>query len=284
MADNNAEQKPQAAEGKKEEKKESLLESMAKEAPSVVSAITGTAALIASGLLYGIGGPVVNIHGVPINTGTLSVAGSQPLGDLITEEKPKYARRVFYGILQGPVFNLMFNASLAAAGSYGLDGILSAPLVAGGITLAAAPILTAMFYPVKYFLDTGSFKGFYKSFKDNYGKETLYTAVGFGIPTAIAAAYATANIAFAPYLLPVAAASNIIYKVVRKIMKKEKIYPARIITYPIGGAISVMGRIYNGFTSAAYRFGSWIDSAISSPAPAPKPAPAPTAAPAPQPA
>src|SRR3989344_751427 len=136
MADNNAEKKPQAAEGKKEEKKESLLESMAKEAPSVVSAITGTAALIASGLLYGIGGPVVNIHGVPINTGTLSVAGSQPLGDLITEEKPKYARRVFYGILQGPVFNLMFNASLAAAGSYGLDGILSAPLVAGGITLA----------------------------------------------------------------------------------------------------------------------------------------------------
>ena len=182
MADNNqAEQKPQAPEGKKEEKKQtSGLENLVSEGKTAVNALLTTGALGLSAFFQGIGDPIVNIPytNIPINAGTLSVTASQPLSTIITKEKIKskdLRNDAIYGLLQLPLFQYIADTSQNLGKVYGY-GLENTALIAGGATLAAMPLLVAVLYPIRYFMNRGTFKGFGETFSKDYLKTTAMEA------------------------------------------------------------------------------------------------------------
>lgn len=243
-------------------KQPTTLENIVSESTSAAKSLIGAGALATAGLFYGAGG--------------LAVAASRPVGALMVQEKVKFMNESLYGLVQVPVFSALFNTSLNAASS--LDSIVNvmgysmhtAPLIAGGIVLAAAPIITTLLYPVGYFIFRGSFKGLREDAKKRYGKHIKDTAKYFCLPMAIATAAATVYTGLVPYLLPLAAAANLFYRLgtAEKYYFKNLMKP---ITYPISGTISLLGRTYRGVTSAMYDIGSAIGSLFRK-SPEPKPA------------
>lgn len=279
MADNNqAEQKPQVAEGKKEEKKQpSRLENLVNESSTALNALITAGAIGVSAFLQGIGGPIVNVPyaNIPINAGTLSVTASQPLSTIITKEKitSKDLRNdAIYGLLQLPAFDFVTKTALNLSKNYsGLVDILAysvpaATLAGTAAIVASAPLLTAAYYPIRYFMNKGSFEGFGKSFKDNYVKYTTRTALTWGLTTA-AFIY---GFGMAPFLA--AAAGNLVYrfwsgyadqnpdgrKGFIQYSLKSLLNTARVVTYPVLGAASIVGRAFSGLASVPYSLGSWL--------------------------
>ena len=192
-----------------------------------------------------------------------------------------------------PIFDYTYKTALLNASNIGGtvsafgQSLPSSAIAAAGITFAAAPlVLVPILYPISYFIRNNySFKGFGKELKENYLKETVITAGTFGPITGIAAGAAVMFPAYTSYfLLPAAALGSYFYGIVSSYYRKKpeeregllkytvkSLYnSARVITYPLGGAISLTGRVVSDVHTAASDFGSAIRSWFTK---APKPAP-----------
>lgn len=302
MTDN--QEKPEAPEAKKQEKGPSGLEAIVNDGKAFINGLIATGAITA-GLFLGAGNattlPEVLVRGAP----AASVVASQPLSAIATQQQPSTQRLKndsIYGLIQLPVFDYLYKtAFLNASTASGLVNLLGysipkASLVAGGITIAAAPFLTAGFYPIAYFLRNNySFKGFAKELKENYLKTTAITAGTFGLITGAAAGAATMFPAYAAYLLfPAAALGNIAFNIVNSYYRKKPEeregllrYTAkslwnttRLVTYPVSGALSLTAKITKGLYESVIAIGSSVRDLLKK---APTPA-APATAPAPKPA
>lgn len=281
MADN--EQKATQAEVKKEEKTKqpTTLESAVNESSSAINGLL-SAGVVASSALLPIGGPILNLYGMQINVGSASVVASQPLSALMKEKVTSKELRndAIYGLLQLPAFDIVTRTALNYSNNFsGLVDILGyqlkeSTLAGSGIIIGSAPLLTAAYYPIRYFMGRGSFEGFVKSIKENYLKYTTRTAFVWGLPTA-ACIYA---FGMAPLLA--AAAGNLVYRFWSGYADQKKEEKKPFIKYtlksfynlgsnllsPVTGAVSLA-------TSATYSIGSAIGSLFkTAPKPAAKPA------------
>jgi len=284
MADN--EQKAAQAEVKKEEKKVPSTSESAVNAGSAANALITTGSVILGGLYRGLDPSSLEgiIQGIP----GASVVASQPLSALMKEKVTSKELRndAIYGLLQLPAFDFVTKTALNFSKNYsGLVNILgysvdTATLAGTAAITASAPLLTAAYYPIRYFMGKGSFEGFGKSFKDNYLKYTARTAIAWSLTTA-ACIY---GLGMAPLLA--AAAGNLVYRFWSGYADQKKEDKKPFIKYtlnsfynfgsnllsPVTGTVSLVGRY---LTSSAYGIGSAIGSLF-------KTAPKPPAVPAPQ--
>lgn len=266
MADEKIEQKPQVQEKKEEQKKPTTLESVVNETGSLFKTAGGAAALAGSYAFAGTGG--------------LAVAASRPFGALMTQEKFSFIRESIFGLAQVPVYKSLFDASLSSAKSIGLEKMLNignyalpiSSLAAGGLTLAATPLLTAIFYPIGYFTHAGTLKGFAKYFRENYAKD-VYKTLWWSVPMAGAVASTAIYPFIAPYLLPIAAGANLFYR----LMASKQIYLQNLlkpVTYPISGTLSLVGKIYRRAATVVYDIGSAVRGLFEKTTQASEPKPA----------
>ncbi|MBI2654046.1 hypothetical protein HYX02_04510 [Candidatus Woesearchaeota archaeon] len=267
------------AEGKKGEKPApSRLELTAKEGTDFLSSATNTglatANLAATGLL---------------GLGPLAFAASYPLSGLArkrNEGKPFTAADLRDESIKGAVGASGLYFAATAAQNLAKSGLEStvmsavpAPLVAGGLTLAAMPLINLFYQPVKYIIENKKIDGLANYMKENYWKDTKQYLTYFGIPAAAMVGAATAIPAFAPYLFPALAVWNLLYR-------GKSLNPLKYVPNPfpvVTGIASVGAKTITGVYETARAVGSSLYSTISNlfksappaqapPAPAPKPA------------
>jgi len=293
MADNPVD-KPQAPEGKKEEKPKAptTLESVVNEYSHAIKASTnallGTGAIAGATALFGLDG-LVTTASFPIGARIVKKASGKEF------TTGNFRDEAIAGALFTPPLWYGVEAVKQAPKAFGLEGMVTnilgasvpiSPLVVGGLAFGVlTPALTALYYPLQYVIQNKTFKGIGKDFKENYWKGFIRAAPLTALTSAaVGASYAIP--AFAPYLFPILAAGSIFYRVLlspEKIEYKRLLYPSTYLPnvlnpfYLAGGIATAAGKAYNKATTAAYSLGSAIRNLFKT---APAPAPAPAAHPA----
>lgn len=281
------------AEGK-EKPKPTTLEGAVNESWHATKASTntlvGTGAIAASTKFFGLDG--------------LVTAAAFPVGGFIESRLAKkpftsknFRDEAITGALFTPPLWYIVNALREIPKAAGLDGLVNvlgysvpaAALAAGALSYASIPFFNAIYYPLKYLVDNKTFKGIGKDFKENYWKGTK-RSLYLGIPWAATVAASVAMPALYPYLFPVLAGFEVLYRLV---LSKENLNYAKLFNpftyipnfvnpfYLAQGVGSLLGRAYKGI----YNLGSAIgDFFRSKPGAAPAVTPAPKTAPAAAPA
>lgn len=288
-----AEQEEKPAE-KKEEEQPTTLESVVKESSELGKASLNT---LLGASIFGIGGATYffGLDG-------LVTAASFPIGGMIEsrlmkEPKPFTSKNFRDESITGALFTVPlwygFEIIKQVPKVFRLDDIVTANILGASVSISPTiagltfgvltPVLTALYYPLKYAIQNRTFKGISKDFKDNYFKGLIKTSPLTALTSAfVGAAYATPYLA--PYLFPAIAVANVLYRV---LLSKEKLNYVKLLNpwvyipkfanpfYVASGVASAAGKVYRNATTAIYDIGSAVrDWFRKTPAPAIEPKPA----------
>lgn len=255
MADKE-EQQPQAQQPeKKEEKKNSTLDSIVNEFwNGIVNPSVAAGAIGASTALFGVDG--------------LSVSSSFPAGRAVTEFTRKDGKgklttanlrdESIAGALFTPLSWYGIKAIKQVPKAIGIDDIVTAnilgqavsisPTVAGLTFGVLTPALTALYYPLQYLIQNKKFKGMGEDFKKNYFSGLVKTAPLTALASA-AVGVSYAMPVLAPYLFPALAALNIGYRI---LLSPEKISAMKLLFSPITLPIYSAYYLATGAVKTAY--------------------------------
>lgn len=212
----------------------------------------------------------------------LTIAGGFPVGGFLEKKLARnpepftskdFAKESGAGLFFAPFPWGVLETIKQVPQAYGIDTVVNAlgysiptsAFVIGGLTLATLPLLNAVYYPIKYFFDNGTFKGMGKDFKSGgeYWKGTKRSMLYLGLPTAATvAAFATVPW-LAPWFYPAVAGLGIAYRLAlsKKELNYSKLFYAPLVPiYAAGallsGAATTVYKTAKGVKDATYAIGS----------------------------
>ena len=309
-----AKQQPRAAEQKPEEQKDVVKDEKAKPASPLENIVNEAEHAAKSGLYAAATGATI----AGATTGAAALTGSWatgitdaaapvlafPLGRMLEDRlagrapapMKEYFKESLIGLAYAPFLYGAVKAIEHAPELLGITGatnilgyaIPNSALAMGALTFPAIPLLNAAYYPIKYFLDNKTFKGFGKYIKEHFWTGTR-RSLYLGLLEAPLIALAVSNPAVIPFLVPIFAGLEVGYRLA---LSTDKLKYAKLLNpstyipdslnpkYLAEGIGSALGKVYKQVTSTAYQIGSLINSAYKTLVESAKPA----ATPAPQPA